>query len=178
MVEILVVVAIIAILAAILFPVFASARKRAKEASCEARLYQLGHAIEMFEQERDRFPQSASDCDDIAKSDVSHCPYPQSDNTEYVFVLPSYVHSNQPPPAGIAIAYCVEHLQRGDSSTFKVPLEGKVPILRYPTAVKLVDAKGIERWTKTSTGWQKVPETGEVPTYPTIWKFPEDTLPP
>src|SRR5207253_223171 len=35
LIEILVVIAIISILVAILFPVFASARKRAKEAACE-----------------------------------------------------------------------------------------------------------------------------------------------
>lgn len=174
MVEILVVIGIIAILAAILFPVLASARARAKQTACESRLYQLGHGIELFEQEHERYPQSASDVDEIAKGDVSHCPYPSMDTTDYVYVLPN----TRSPEGSSVVAYCVQHLKRGDTTMFKVPLEGKIPVLRFPSSASVVDAKGVERWTRGSSGWVKVDETGDVPTYPTIWKFPGDSLPP
>jgi len=48
LIELLVVIAIIAILAAILFPVFASAKKRAVTAKCIANLKQLGLAFDMY----------------------------------------------------------------------------------------------------------------------------------
>ncbi len=48
LIEILVVLAIIGILAAILFPVFRSARESARGASCASNLKQLGLAFQMY----------------------------------------------------------------------------------------------------------------------------------
>ena len=49
LIELLVVVAIIIILAAILFPVFAKARERAMQTTCASNLKQLGVASEMYQ---------------------------------------------------------------------------------------------------------------------------------
>lgn len=57
LIEILVVIAIIAILAAILFPVFSRARENARRASCQSNLKQLGLGVMMYVQDYDgRFP--------------------------------------------------------------------------------------------------------------------------
>lgn len=53
LIEILVVVAIIALLAAILFPVFARARESARKASCQSNLHQIGLAILQYSQDYD-----------------------------------------------------------------------------------------------------------------------------
>ncbi len=48
LIELLVVIAIIAILAAILFPVFATAKERARQQKCLANLHQLATAVVMY----------------------------------------------------------------------------------------------------------------------------------
>jgi prepilin-type processing-associated H-X9-DG protein len=58
----LVVIAIIAILAAILFPVFAQAREKARQTSCTSNLKQLALGISMYVQDHDEmFPRSNQD---------------------------------------------------------------------------------------------------------------------
>lgn len=53
LIELLIVIAIIALLAAILFPVFGRARENAKRASCSSNLKQLGLAIAQYTQDYD-----------------------------------------------------------------------------------------------------------------------------
>ncbi|HEX5322780.1 MAG TPA: prepilin-type N-terminal cleavage/methylation domain-containing protein, partial [Capsulimonadaceae bacterium] len=53
LIELLVVIAIIAILAAILFPVFATAREKARQATCLSNEKQIGLAMNMYVQDYD-----------------------------------------------------------------------------------------------------------------------------
>jgi prepilin-type N-terminal cleavage/methylation domain-containing protein/prepilin-type processing-associated H-X9-DG protein len=56
LIELLVVVAIIGILAAILFPVFGRVREKARSATCQSNLKQIGMGIAMYAQDWDRYP--------------------------------------------------------------------------------------------------------------------------
>jgi prepilin-type N-terminal cleavage/methylation domain-containing protein/prepilin-type processing-associated H-X9-DG protein len=53
LIELLVVIAIIAILAGLIFPVFASARAKARQISCVSNLRQLGLSVSMYVQDYD-----------------------------------------------------------------------------------------------------------------------------
>jgi prepilin-type N-terminal cleavage/methylation domain-containing protein/prepilin-type processing-associated H-X9-DG protein len=53
LIELLVVIAIIAILAAILFPVFATAREKARQSSCASNMKQIGMAMKMYASDTD-----------------------------------------------------------------------------------------------------------------------------
>jgi prepilin-type N-terminal cleavage/methylation domain-containing protein len=66
LIETLVVVAIIALLAAILFPAFQSARGMARSAVCQSNLKQLGAAIQMYTQDYDRYPRGIDPSDKYA----------------------------------------------------------------------------------------------------------------
>lgn len=59
LIELLIVIAIITILASILFPVFARARENARRSSCQSNLKQIGLAFQQYNQDNDgRFPQA------------------------------------------------------------------------------------------------------------------------
>jgi prepilin-type N-terminal cleavage/methylation domain-containing protein/prepilin-type processing-associated H-X9-DG protein len=55
LIELLVAIAIIAILAGLLFPVFASARDKARQATCFSNLKQIGVALELYLQDYDEY---------------------------------------------------------------------------------------------------------------------------
>ena len=61
LIELLVAIAIIAILAAILFPVFATAREKARQSSCSSNLKQLGLAMTQYAQDYDETMPSGGD---------------------------------------------------------------------------------------------------------------------
>ena len=58
LVEILVVLAIIAILAAILLPVFNTAREASKQANCTSNLQQIGIAVQLYSKDEKKYPSS------------------------------------------------------------------------------------------------------------------------
>jgi general secretion pathway protein G len=66
LIEILVVVGIIVLLAAILFPAFQSAREKGRSAACQSNLKQLGAAMAMYIQDYDRYPHAVDPADKYA----------------------------------------------------------------------------------------------------------------
>ena len=72
LVEILVVLAIIGILAALLFPAFARAQENARQTNCASNLHQIGLAVQQYYQDTRRYPDSLVDLlPDDAEYDTS-----------------------------------------------------------------------------------------------------------
>jgi len=64
LIELLTVIAIIALLAAIIFPVFATVRGKARAATCQSNLRQLGMALQMYTQDSDGIVPFGKDASD------------------------------------------------------------------------------------------------------------------
>jgi prepilin-type N-terminal cleavage/methylation domain-containing protein/prepilin-type processing-associated H-X9-DG protein len=98
LIELLVVIAIIVILAAILFPVFASARGAARKAACLSNMRQMGLAVEMYADDHDQ-------------------AYPQSKRTEIRPELADANGSIDDPDSGSVFAMILPYTGHGDAST-------------------------------------------------------------
>jgi prepilin-type N-terminal cleavage/methylation domain-containing protein/prepilin-type processing-associated H-X9-DG protein len=92
LIELLVVISIIAILAAILFPVFARARENARRASCQSNLKQLGLGLMQYSQDYDeKLPVSNisnAQCGDTVGAGWGSRIFPYVKSTQ-IFVCPS-----------------------------------------------------------------------------------------
>jgi general secretion pathway protein G len=63
LIEILVVIGVLALLAALLFPAFAQARARGRQTVCSSNLRQLGQAIALYASDFERFPRGLDPAD-------------------------------------------------------------------------------------------------------------------
>ncbi|MBI3946557.1 MAG: type II secretion system protein [Armatimonadetes bacterium] len=88
LVELLVVIAVIAILAAMLFPVFSRAREKARQANCLSNLKQLGLGVQMYAQDYEAYPLASSPSSQVPRTRWADHIYPYVKN-ERMFVCPS-----------------------------------------------------------------------------------------
>jgi prepilin-type N-terminal cleavage/methylation domain-containing protein len=94
MMEMTFVISIIAVLAAILFPVFARAREAARRTSCASNLSQLGGALNMYAQAYDgRYPKKNNQFGAVYSYthsiDIFYCPSDSTERTRDVGASPS-----------------------------------------------------------------------------------------
>ena len=101
LIELLVVIAIIAVLAAILFPVFATARGKARQTVCTSNLRQIGLALQMYAQDYDGMVPFAKDASDAYVPQIwSPVPACQAQLAIMPFLHPSPdpTHDHKPTP--------------------------------------------------------------------------------
>jgi prepilin-type N-terminal cleavage/methylation domain-containing protein len=146
LIELLVVIAIIAILAAILFPVFASARLQAKKTGCQSNFNQIGKAMEMYKidwSEKyspiDYKPCTAAFCHHNLDTVWGQMLYPYTKSYE-VLACPADFNqvdstyridhiNNQPCPPGNRTCY---EFWRGMLTNFGINSQYIAPELAYP----------------------------------------------
>src|SRR6187431_712033 len=91
LIELLVVISIIAILAAILFPVFARARENARRASCQSNLRQIGLGLMQYAQDYDETLPTNAPGNGTSANDVFN--YANSPITNWVTATQPYFKS-------------------------------------------------------------------------------------
>jgi prepilin-type N-terminal cleavage/methylation domain-containing protein len=99
MVELLTVIAIIAILAGILFPVFATVRRNVHKATCTTNLHSIAQGLKMYKDDHGAYPEALYEILDNGNK-VSFL-YPQYVKTREVFrcpLAPHQINSNVAPP--------------------------------------------------------------------------------
>ena len=104
LIELLVVIAIISLLAAMLFPVFASARAAARRTVCISNLRQIGMALAMYREDWEGLPQHLSDANATYVKDprIFLCP---NDPLEGQYVGTYRLEGNLFLPSGVSYDY-------------------------------------------------------------------------
>ena len=176
LIELLIVIAIIAILAAILFPVFARARENARRSSCLSNLRQIGLGIMQYVQDYDEtypaasrytwgvYGETNSGVTTIWRNDIT--PYVKNDQ---VFVCPSVSHL---PNTGSSTKYGVNssvmkpYNARNNSTGELYPYVKIASIVSVSSTYLLMDSGGHQIypslcWTSGAT-YNYIPGMGAV----------------
>lgn len=140
------VIAIIAILAAILFPVFAQAREAARQTACLSNLRQLSSAVAMYVQDYESYPLYSSGADRwhsltqpyIKNLNVLICP--TSAFTRYHVRNMGYGYNHQ---------YLARSLDRGGSGTGAIESQIEFPA----ETIAIADSAGTGGWAQNPLPW-------------------------
>ncbi|MDR3707061.1 MAG: DUF1559 domain-containing protein [Capsulimonadaceae bacterium] len=132
LIELLVVIAIIAILAAILFPVFATAREKARQSACTSNFKQLGLAMIQYAQDYDEAPPDGGARTNSVCGWAGQI-YPYLKSTK-VYVCPD----DQTPGATCSYAYNRNTQNETGSITIGVTNFPSYPLAQYGSVAKTI----------------------------------------
>lgn len=116
LVQILIVLGIIGLLSAVLFPVFNRSRSTARRAQCDVKLKSISLALDAFRQENGRYP---SDLNDLASkgylhdAGALHCPADPRENGSYADY---YVIRAPGDPGDLPVVTCPFHEDTGSGA--------------------------------------------------------------
>jgi prepilin-type N-terminal cleavage/methylation domain-containing protein/prepilin-type processing-associated H-X9-DG protein len=152
LVEILVVTAILAVLAGILFPVLAQARAQARTAACASNLRQLGMAFAMYAQDADeRLPDFH--VDSLCAARAAQVPYWHDRFCRGLSLMPgqlSYVGLLAPYLRSPWLTFCPADMDRMAGGRDVTSYEYKVWLARGRTLAEVPDPAGMalvwEQW--------------------------------
>jgi prepilin-type N-terminal cleavage/methylation domain-containing protein/prepilin-type processing-associated H-X9-DG protein len=147
LIELLVVITIIAILAAILFPVFAQAREKARQTSCLSNLRQMSTAVAMYVTDEEMYPVYSYPTGNTRWHTILQ-PYVKN---EQVFVCPSSAFTRfhfRNMGYGYNYQYLARDVPRGGSgSSHEAQIE-------YPAdTIAIADSWGTGGWAQNPQPW-------------------------
>jgi prepilin-type N-terminal cleavage/methylation domain-containing protein/prepilin-type processing-associated H-X9-DG protein len=143
LIELLVVMALLTILAAILFPVFAHAREKARQTTCTSNMKQLGQVMMMYAQDHDE----------------RYAPhfYPSPDERGHWanLVIPYLGQGNQPPagqlwPGGIMICPSSRYSTRGYALSEELSARPQAVVTRPAEVVLFAETVQVRDWKSTA----------------------------
>lgn len=163
LIEILVVVAIIGVLAAMLLPVFASAREKARAASCLSNYRQIGVAIQMYAQDADdktptnggSFSGLMQDCVPFIKtSAIFICPddYDRAEEGRAGSYRVPSLYQGKPLACGWGNPYVAGQITTSSTTTLVYEAEQDfaqapiIPTYRHSSGTQLLFFDGHARW--------------------------------
>lgn len=191
--ELLVVLGIVGLLAALLLPLLSGARESARITTCSSNLRQLGIAVKLYEDDYGALPTDFVDLrttglrDDplqpyVRDWDLYHCPdgNRQSSN-DYAYRVFSFLHMKEgrspkllfPSPATVVL-YCANHLQPRGAQYGAT--SGVYTVLRDQGSVHRIPAGEVAYWLFRDGIWVTPgqPQPGD-----SIWPvFPDEPWPP
>jgi prepilin-type N-terminal cleavage/methylation domain-containing protein len=188
LIELLVVVGILAVLAALLFPVLSKARGSAQITTCSSNLHQIGLAVQMYDSDWGGLPPNFTDItkgrryDELnsytRNSEIYHCPstFNKLLLRDYAYRMYSLREAGPErvlrPAPDTVILYCFNHVDRAAS-----PKTGTYVALRWNGSVQRIPAGKVVTWSYNGGKWHP---PGPVPPGDTsLWDvFPNEPWPP
>jgi len=180
LIELLVVIGIIALLAGLLFPVFASVRGKARQATCQSNLRQIGMALQMYASDYDGQYPYAIDASDFAVAQMwsgsPTCqariqqraipflhPFRRPDKTIDRGALDTYVKSLDVWRCAADVGFDV--LDNNDSCGGPCPMNARPTmfeafggsyLFRTEIAFRQLNQDTLSGWRRTEAGWNDV----------------------
>lgn len=115
LVELLVAIAVIALLAALIFAVFFVARDKSRESVCLAQLRQIGQALKMYQSQWNELPPMLS------------ALYPQYVSDKRVFLCPNAQKASPGQPSGTELSTTYGYYYEVAQKVSKLPADGAPP---------------------------------------------------
>ena len=208
LVELLLVLAILAVLAAILYPVFASARHRARMMACASNLHQISLALHQYAVDADNdYPPNdptVAHTPHLAlvwtllipythSVDVFHCPeaqgkYEAAAGYDYVNGSLPYFAGDGPvvkaprPGSGTVVAGCGAHTQRDGPDGYALDEQGcaigSIIIVREDGSTGVVQGSQTDRWIYHQGQWMLRAGVTPLPGDYERTRFPGEEWPP
>jgi prepilin-type N-terminal cleavage/methylation domain-containing protein len=196
LVEILVVLLVICILAAILFPLLTSVRRNVHLTACASNLHQVAVGLHLYQQDWNRLPPDIRTLTQptvpsltalkhyVNDESILQCPYSEIPHPHPYFYQVGPGNSVLNPESGTVVAYCIAHLDYSESGglTFSHDTSGRYfpgtyIVVHMDGSTARVNGRNTVRWQFFNGQWSPEEKYSPVGSYVMV-RFPKEAWPP